>query len=126
MNSYKDIKEIILYKRNIESIEEIDEYKIEITKNQAIFYKGNNKNKEVDLNDINDKLNDLLELVEPYYDSPFRAELYEFNKDDLMLKMFLIIKFNNKTYLAIKGDRPFSQINYKEINALLSSLINVN
>lgn len=118
----EDVSEISLYKRDVKSIEDINYHYLKIDGNKVEIDAVNNI---IELDKINSFLNKLLSLTEVYLDSEYRCQLYEYNKDDLMLKFFLAIKFKNKTYLAIKGNRPFNQPNYKEILEILTKLFNL-
>lgn len=118
----EDVTEINLYKRDIKSIEDVNYHYLKIDDDKVEI---DNVNNIIELAKINSLLNKLLDLTETYLDSKYRCQLYEYNKDDLMLKFFLVIKFKNKTYLAIKGNRPFNQPNYKEILEILTKLFNL-
>lgn len=115
----KNIKSISFWRRNPQSVEEIQSIKIEKNKN-GVCLNDNIKLDENVLSDLVDTLLNKLNLEDTK--EPYRAFLYEDDQNNYQIKFFLIVSFADSTYLAIKGIHPFQQKNYKEIQEVFNKL----
>lgn len=119
MNKEKNITSVQFWKRGTDSIEHIDTYSLEIKGKQYILTKNKtalpfDKEKTVSF------INQLTEIIQ--HEDNFFAFHYENDSTRFEIKFFLEVKFDDFTYIAIKGINPFKQPHYKEILQLFASI----
>lgn len=121
----KEIFNIIFYKRDVNSIENVDIYTIDFKDEVILIFKNNDKAPVIKkLNTYRKDIENLLSYLNEYKNSEYQIELYQLDIHNLNIKYYIIINYTNKQYFAFKGSKPFSQQYYHEIQNILLKIIN--
>ncbi|MFA6625065.1 MAG: hypothetical protein WCS80_04820 [Bacilli bacterium] len=129
MNNINDIRRIKFWKRSSSSVEQTEEVEITIdADSQAIItvrVDGKEKRRPLKAEEREKLLSALFDEYQiDKTEKDYRAYKYEDSLSDYTLKFFLVIDFKDKTYLAIKGIRPFEQPHYQDLTNLMTAFIN--
>lgn len=112
---------ILFWKRNIESVERIDEIVLERKENESYIKTINGTEQVSSKEEFDAHLDSLMTTCDlANTEKTYQAFLYENNPKDFAIKFFLCLYLNDHTYLAIKGLMPFKQPHYQDIVALFA------
>ena len=110
----KTITEIRYWTRDKQAVDEVKETSFKVDKKDVIHNGGILPKEEA--KQLLSTLFDVIKIEET--EEEYKSYLFEDNKENFMIKFFLVIRYSDFTYLAVKGVKPFLQKNFKEIQAL--------
>lgn len=111
MRENKKITHIYFWTRLPHSVERIKTVDINFDKDKITC-----NHQEIDSTKIKNLITTLFDTCDiNHTEEEYRAFFYENDFTDYNLRFFLTIYFENCTYLAVKGIRPFQQPHFKDI-----------
>lgn len=119
------IQNIIFYKRDINSIENIDIFKLIIKNDKINIFKNDDKSPIIkNLDEYKKDIDKLLSYLSEYKNSEYQLELYQIDIHDLSAKYYVIINYTDRQYFVFKATKPFSQPYFHDIQDILLKIIN--